>query len=163
VCRQVVDKLRGSLVAVGTHLHLSEEFHELLASMPRGRLALNLARQHRIQSVQCFDGGFLIHRNMAACWSGFRYKPIMSAAVRSKSGSSLANHVPLEPNKACDEALKNRGTICHVVMFGFSGRYCQHDFCEPYRGIFMRIEYELRSITRPFCGEGHLSGSRSPQ
>jgi hypothetical protein len=41
-------------------------------------------RQHRVLAVERLDRRLLIH---AACAGGFTYSPMMSAALRSKSGS----------------------------------------------------------------------------
>jgi hypothetical protein len=43
-----------------------------------------------IEPIQSLDGGLFIDAKTAACWGGFRYRPMMSAALVSKSGSSLA-------------------------------------------------------------------------
>jgi hypothetical protein len=46
--------------------------------------------QNRVEPVQSLNRGFSSTQNTAACCGGRKYRPIMSAALRSKSGSSLA-------------------------------------------------------------------------
>jgi hypothetical protein len=99
--------------------HLAQEGHELGRGVPLGGfpyhragpdveggverqgvvtvvlepVALRPARgqgQHRIEPVEGLDGRLSSTQNTAASWDGLRYKPMMSAALRSKSGSSEA-------------------------------------------------------------------------
>ena len=58
---------------------------EAMAFGPTGR-----KWQDWVQPIEGLDSALLIDEKTAACRGGLRYKPIMSAAFSSNSGSSLA-------------------------------------------------------------------------